>query len=436
MTTRFTSRILIRLGVKDEASPKLTKFEENVKKTQRTVGIAFTAMAAAGFLVGRSAVTAAIEQQSALRVLAAAVDATGASWADQRKEIIATTRALEAKTAIGDEEQIRALVTLTNALGSSKQALQALPLALDASAASGRSLEAVVNTLGRALAGQVNTSISLNTTFQKTQSFQSRLAQGFGIVEGSAEANADAIKRLSSTMGTLNETLGAALLPTVTLLFAGLGKIAVAIQTFAENNQLLVSILAPILVGLVLLAAIVGPLLLILPGIAVAVGFVSLAMFGWVIAIALVVAALIALTVIVVKNWDKIREVVVGTINVIIRAINALVEALFQLSGFGILNRISGALGGPSISGVPNIPTITTMDTGGTVKGPGMFKVGPGVTEIVRTPGGGGGGGGVTINIPASSLLVLNDRSSMRKFASVIERELTQSGRGRRRLAN
>lgn len=433
MTTR-ESKILLRYQLKDEVSRGLEGISGNIQKHSRAAGLALTAVGVAGILAGKAVVTAAIEQQNAERVLAAAVDATGASWAAQREEILKTTAALQQKTAVGDEAQIRALVTLTNALGNSRDALAALPLALDASAASGRDLQAVVNTLGRALAGQVNTSISLNTTFEKTQDFQSRLAQGFAIVGGSAAANLDPLKLISVTVGDLGEKIGAALLPVLVPLAQMLAQVAVVVGEFMENNKLLFQILVPIVGVLVLLAAIIGPILIALPFLAAGVAIVSLAMFGWIIAIVAVVAAVIFLTVIIIKNWDAIRDAVIGTINLIIRAINALVEALFQLSGFGILNRISGALGGPSISGVPNIPTVPTMDTGGLVRGPGMFQVGAGVTEIVRTPGGGAGGGGIVVNIPASSLIVVQDRASLRRFASIIEREINQTSRGRARF--
>ncbi len=434
MTTR-ESKILLRYQLKDEVSRGLDTIGGNIRQHSRQVGLALTAVGAIGIIAGKKVVDAAIEQRNAERTLAAAVNATNSSWEAQRDIILSTTTALQAKTAVGDEAQIRALVTLTNALGDSEKALAALPLALDASAASGRDLQAVVNTLGRALAGQVNTSISLNTTFEKTQDFQSRLAQGFAIVGGSAEANLNPLKLVSVTLGDIGEKIGAALLPVLVPLAQTLAMVAVAVGEFMENNKLLFQILVPIIAALVLVAAVAGPLLLALPFLALGIGFVSLAMFGWVLAIAAVVAAVIFLTVIIIRNWDAIRDAVIGTINLIITAINTLVEALFQLSGFGILNRISGALGGPSVSGVPNIPKIPTMDTGGLVRGPGMFQVGAGVTEIVRTPGG-GGGSTVVVNIPASSLMVVQDRDSIQRFASLIERQInTQSNRGRRRFS-
>ena len=187
MTTR-ESKILLRYQLKDEVSSGLEAVSGNIKKHTRAAGIALTALGAAGVIVGKSAVAAAIEQQNAQRTLAATIEATGASWSDYRDEVLTTTAALQAKTNFGDEEQIRALITLTAALGDADKAIMALPLALGAASQSGRSLEAVVNTLGRALAGQTNVSISLSTEFQKGQGFLSRYEQGMRIVGDAAFA--------------------------------------------------------------------------------------------------------------------------------------------------------------------------------------------------------------------------------------------------------
>lgn len=430
MTTR-ESKILLRYQLKDEVSRELKTVEGNIKQHSRQVGLALTAIGAIGIVIGKQVIDSAIEQRNAERVLAAAVEATGASWDAQRESVLAATAALQIKTGVADEAQLRALVTLTNALGDSGQALEALELALDASAGSGRDLQAVVDTLGRALAGQVNTSISLNTVFDKTQDFQSRLAQGFEIVRGQAEANLNPLTLLGVIVGDLGEKFGGALLPALIPITKQLALAAVFIGDLIESNQTLFNILVPVIGAVVLFAAVLGPILLILPGIAIAMGVVSLAMFGWVIAIAAVVAAVVALTIIIVRNWDTIKNAVIGTINLIIQAINALVEALFQLSGFGILNRVSGLLGGPSISGVPNIPQISTavpeMDTGGIVQGPGLFSVGPGVREIVRGPG-----GGDTIVVNVTSPLI-PDTVTIRNLAAQIERAVSRQRRGRTR---
>ncbi|MBU2249058.1 MAG: phage tail tape measure protein, partial [Gammaproteobacteria bacterium] len=108
--------------------------------------------------------------------------------------------------------------------------------------------------------------------------------------------------------------------------------------------------------------------------------------------------------------WDGIVGIVKGSVNAVLDFINGMiggVEAGIN-AVIGMINRFRLVFPGLEILGkqiipafewgLPEIPTmnlprIPLLDTGGLVQGPGLFGVGAGVKEIVRTPG-----TGVTIN--------------------------------------
>ena len=78
--------------------------------------------------------------------------------------------------------------------------------------------------------------------------------------------------------------------------------------------------------------------------------------------------------------WDKIFSGIKGFVNRIIEVINGMIGGMNKLQ-WDVPNWV------PIIGGKKwgvNIPRIPLMDTGGIVKGPGVFQVGPGVVEVVR----------------------------------------------------
>lgn len=119
--------------------------------------------------------------------------------------------------------------------------------------------------------------------------------------------------------------------------------------------------------------------------------------------------AIAGLAYLIYKNWDGIKAFFVNTWNGIVGAVrgptntiigfaNGIITAFERMinSVAGAINRIPRfaipdwvpVIGGRSF-GMPYVPTasfprIPLMDTGGLVRGPGVFQVGAGVTEVVR----------------------------------------------------
>ena len=189
------------------AAGKLGGAFQSVQKNWLAALAAFLAIKAV-ISAFKEFIDVALVQKKAVDGLRVAVENTGQAYSDISEEVNKTTAALQDKTNFGDEEQIRALATLTAILGDSEKALAALPAVLDAAAFSGNSLASVSGTMGRALAGLVNTSDSVGVTFQATATFADRLNVVLGKVGGTAESQADPLKQLSDSFGDLKEAIG------------------------------------------------------------------------------------------------------------------------------------------------------------------------------------------------------------------------------------
>jgi hypothetical protein len=188
------------------------------------------AFAAAGAAAGAYAVKlavdgvkAAIEDEAAqIRLATALKNATGATnemIASVEKQILKTSLA----TGVADDKLRPALSRLALSTGDVTKAQDLLTLALDISQSTGKGLDAVANSLGRAYDGNTASlgklGIGLSAAELKAMSFtevQTKLSDLFG---GAAAANADTfagrLEILKVTLDEAKETVGAQLLPII-----------------------------------------------------------------------------------------------------------------------------------------------------------------------------------------------------------------------------
>ena len=203
------------------ATADVETFGDKVSKAGKVVGAALVAAAAAAgayaVKIGVDGVKAAIEDEKAQTQLALALkNATGAT-----------------EGAIDDELR-PALQRLALSTGDVKKAQDLLKIAMDISTATGKPLEAVANSLGKAYDGNTTAlgrlGIGLSAAELKTMSFtdvQGRLTDLFG---GAAAANADTyagrIARMQIAFDEAKETIGFALLPILEKLMKFINQIA------------------------------------------------------------------------------------------------------------------------------------------------------------------------------------------------------------------
>jgi len=322
---------------------------EGFSKGARTAGIALSAMGAAGALAIKSFVSAAMEQERAIKTLASSVESTGVNFDTVKSKIMDTTAALQDKTNFGDEAQIRVLTILTTILGDVDQAMAALPAVMDASAASGLKMESVAKTMGKALGGQVHQAESVGLVFDKTAGFGERLALVLGKVGGAAEADVDPFRQLGNDLGDLKETIGAALIPILLPLVDGLRGIFKRLQ---EMNPAIVQAGAVALALGTAIGLIGGPILLIISMIPALVAGIGMVTAAWMTlagatGIGAVIIILGLLTVAFITKFDLIKEIVGNALNWIIEKIvewgrkiagpiDIIIETLNEISAFTI----------------------------------------------------------------------------------------------------
>jgi hypothetical protein len=233
------------------ASGDVDTFGDKVGKAGVAIGKAFAAAAAAAgaaaIAIGIEGVKAAIEDEKAQTQLALALEnATGATQA----QIAATEQSIlqmSLATGVADDELRPALGRLVRSTGDVSKAQDLLSTALDISAATGKPVEAIANSLAKAYDGNTaalgKLGVGLSTAELKTMSFeqvQGRLTELFG---GAAAANADTyagkIARVQVAFDEAKETVGTALLPILDTLLKFINENALpAINAFSAAFSL------------------------------------------------------------------------------------------------------------------------------------------------------------------------------------------------------
>lgn len=226
-------------------------FGDKIGKAGVKIGKAFAAAAAAAgaaaIAIGIEGVKAAIADEKAQTQLALALEnSTGATKA----QIAATEQSIlqmSLATGVADDELRPALGRLVRSTGDITKAQDLLSTALDISAATGKPVEAIANSLAKAYDGNTaalgKLGVGLSTAELKTMSFeqvQGRLTELFG---GAAAKNANTyagqIARVQVAFDEAKETIGVALLPILDTLLKFINQNALpAINAFSKAFSL------------------------------------------------------------------------------------------------------------------------------------------------------------------------------------------------------
>jgi hypothetical protein len=213
-------------------------FANSVKKYGKIAAAAFVvagaAAAAYAVKIGIDGVKAAIEDEQSQKLLAQALknttNATDAQIAST-EEYITKQQLL---FGVADTKLRPALANLARATGDVGKAQELTNLALDIAAATGKDLETVSLTLGKAYNGNIGAltklGIPLDENIKKTKDFnlvQDELTKLFG---GAAKANTETyagqLAIVTERVGELKESIGVALLPTLKVLLEQVNQVA------------------------------------------------------------------------------------------------------------------------------------------------------------------------------------------------------------------
>ena len=204
------------------------KLGEFGKKAAAAFAVAAAAAAAYAGKLAVEGVKAAIEDEAAQARLAKSLENTTGATNAQIAAVEEQITQMSLAFGVADDELRPAFDRLARATGSVDEANRGLTLALDISAATGKSVEAVSNALGKAYEGNTaalgRLGVGLSAAEIKSLGLDgtmNKLAQTFG---GAATTQADTLEgriaRISVAFDETKETIGAALLPIVEKLLA------------------------------------------------------------------------------------------------------------------------------------------------------------------------------------------------------------------------
>jgi hypothetical protein len=390
----------LKKGVKS-ATGEVESFGSRVADFGKKAALAFAAAGAAFTAFAVSAVKAAAQDQAAQQKLADTIKATTDATAQQIAGIDRYVTQTSIAAAVTDDEIRPALARLVRSTGDVKESQDLLALALDLSAASGKSLETVTNVLAKANEGS-NTAfkklgLGLDENYLRTASndeIVKQLTETYGNFSENQAATAEArFKSMSIAIDESREAIGAALLPVaeqlatfvletlVPALDAFIGGLTgdEGLQASLTESQKQIFTWGERVRGLIKTVISFKEELLVLGGVIAGIFVVSKISAG--------VAATIAAvkSIIAVYNALKASAIVAGVASAF--ALNPLLGVAAVAIGAAVLAGANALVGGGSGGGGGGFAT------GGT---PSAISGGGGGGSSSAGTGGGGGGGGGT----------------------------------------
>jgi len=406
------------------ASADVDSFGDKVGKVGKMVGAAFVAAAAAAgayaIKFGVDGVKAALEDEKAQRILALTLEnttkATKAQIAAVEDYITETALA----TGVTDDQLRPALSRLVRSTKDTEEAQKLLGLALDISSATGKPLEAIANSLGKAYDGNTNAlgklGLGIDQSILKTKDFNKVYESLRGSFAGFAAQEANTfqgrIDRLNVAFDEAKETIGFALLPVlekvirfindnalpiINALSEGFGSKGAGLSGIITNlGNTIVNVFTPIINGLVkafnYIKNALSDNLEVFKTFGSYVATYLAPVIGTVLGGALQVAGKIAGGVIdviagVVKILNGLISGAVAGINALISAYNAI-PFLPNVSKISTPNVSVPSIKTPTVTtSTPSIPSISAPSSGGAVSSGGGGVASAAKTAAFATAG-------------------------------------------------
>jgi hypothetical protein len=199
-------------AAKDLNSLKKTtdKISKGMKTALAAVGLGFSLSVVVREL--KEASKAAIEDVKSQELLALSLQASTKATDNQIAAVEKIIGKYQLQASVADDELRPAFAKLTQSTGDLEESSKLLGIALDVSAGSGKSLDAVTQAMSRALNGSTGALERLLPAVKGVDDPIAFLAQRF---DGAAEAaaNTDPYQRMNILFGELQEQVGMALLP-------------------------------------------------------------------------------------------------------------------------------------------------------------------------------------------------------------------------------
>jgi len=298
------------------------------KKAALAVGGAFAVGAVIDF--GKESVAAAAADAEAQAQLAAALRNTAGATDEQIAKSEEFISSLSKQTAVADDDLRPALATLARGFGDTQKAQEALTVATDVSAATGKDLGTVTEAMMKAAQGQTGAlkrlGVETNNADGSAKSLDQIMSDMATTFKGqagvAAHSTAGEVRAASIAMGEFQEEIGTAVLPVLGKLATFLtGTVLPAFSTVFEwiSGHKEVVLSALIGIGVVVGAAVI-PAFISWAVAAGAAAVATLAAAAPFIAIGAVIAGVAYL---IINNWDTIVAVTTAAWDAVTGAVKA-----------------------------------------------------------------------------------------------------------------
>lgn len=324
----------------DKTSKSTGKFASGIESAAVPATAALAGLAAGAY----SAASAAAEDEQSAALLAKALKNTTGATDDQVASVEEWISGQSKAAAVADDELRPALSTLVRATGDVSTAQDAMGLALDISAATGKDLESVSTALAKGYGGQTAGLKKLVPGIDAAvvasgdmDAISAELAKTVGgSAAEAAQTSAGQFENMKIQMGEAQEAIGAALLP-------ALAKMAKMLQGGAEwiaENSRLVLILGGVIGGFAAAILIAN---VALKAYAAAQKVITVATKAWAAVqwllnaamtanpIGLIIAGVVAFIAVIVLLWNKcdgFREFILKMWDAIKKATDAVWKAI------------------------------------------------------------------------------------------------------------
>ena len=281
------------------------KMQDSLKKVGMAMAASGAAITAALGLMGK----AAIDEDINIKRLATTINNSGTAYDSVKDSLEAVIAATQRKTGIADNEQRDVLNRLILVTNDYNKAMELLPTALDLAAAGEMDAATAATYLGKAYLDLEDGADSVSVRFGQASLKFKNMEDIQNRVAGAAENLANPLSVLKASIGDVAEEIGANLIPLIKDVTSKIVDVAIKVQEWVKEHPALAKTLTMVGLAVGVVLTVVGGLILVMPTIismVAAFGIVFHAALGPIGLISLAIAGLIAVGILLWKNWNKV----------------------------------------------------------------------------------------------------------------------------------
>ena len=319
----------------DDVSSKSSKMGAGLRSAAAPAAAALAAVGAAAV----SAAKAAAEDEQAQAILANTMQKTTGASDKQIASMEDYISKMTLATGVADDELRPAMGNLLRATGDAAKSQDALKVALDVSAATGKSVESVTAAMSKGYGGSAASLKklvpSLDDATVASGDMDAIMKELAETTAGSAAASADTaagkMAIFQNAMGEAQEEAGSALIPALT----ALADVAVKVAKWIGENTTLFLVIAGVIAGVAAAILIANAAIAVYTTVTTIAGIVSAASWGAaLLPILLVIAAVLLVVGAVVLLWKKsetFRSIVLAVWGAVRKAIDLVIDTVVNL---------------------------------------------------------------------------------------------------------